>query len=179
MPGVQGRFSKASVDRDPSANVTFGCRARRRGDWLKAVLPEPAAAAGFPADSHVVHEKHLGPNPKMFGLGGCLLCGRLALLIFACPVAEGYDSVCLLVAFFLLLLLGCVCSSRFSSFSSPSSFSSSLPPSPGGTACPEPASPNSVEPSLPEDLQLQGQRACLLGGGLSFRLYPISITPRD
>jgi len=94
MPGVQGRFSKDLDDKDPSAAVTFGSKLQGEleGDWLKAVLPEPAAAAwvpaGVPANSHVVHEKYVGPNTKMFGLGGCLLCGCLALLIFACPVDE-------------------------------------------------------------------------------------------
>ncbi|CAK0868661.1 unnamed protein product [Prorocentrum cordatum] len=95
---LEGDWLKAVLpdldDKDPSAAVTFGSKLQGEleGDWLKAVLPEPAAAAwvpaGVPANSHVVHEKYVGPNTKMFGLGGCLLCGCLALLIFACPVDE-------------------------------------------------------------------------------------------
>jgi hypothetical protein len=96
MPGVQARCSKNPDDRDPSANVLFGTTMQGTldGDWLQVVVemgggggPKPA---GVPAGSHInmVQEKYAGPNTKMFAFGGCLLCGCLACLIFACPVDE-------------------------------------------------------------------------------------------
>mmetsp|Transcript_21260 Transcript_21260/g.48412 ORF Transcript_21260/g.48412 Transcript_21260/m.48412 type:complete len:91 (+) Transcript_21260:60-332(+) len=50
-----------------------------------ATMPVPPTV---PSGSSLVHENYAGSTTIAIGIGGCLCCGCLACLIFACPVDE-------------------------------------------------------------------------------------------